>query len=80
MTRVKGNATITDHRPTQHGWIQKGGGRWSGPSVWPGPPGKSQVTICFRRNSGTDPLEKQLDPMGPNCFSSGSVRHTERAH
>ena len=29
------------------------------------PPGKSQVAICFLRNTGTDPLEKQLDLKGP---------------
>ena len=31
----------------------------------PSPPGKSQVVIGFRRNTGTDPLEKQYD-----CFWS----------
>ena len=29
------------------------------------PPRKSQVAICFLRNTGTDPLEKQLDPFDP---------------
>ena len=41
-----------------HGWIQRGD-RVSGL------PGKSQVAICpicFLRNTGTDPLGKQLDP------------------
>ena len=27
-----------------------------------GPAGKSQVANCFLRSTGTDPLEKQLDP------------------
>ena len=31
----------------------------------PPPPGKSQVAICFLRNTGTDPLEKQLNISGP---------------
>ena len=42
-------------------------GRGSGPP--PPPPGKitkSQVSIGFLRNTGTDPLEKQLDPFGPS--------------
>ena len=30
---------------------------------------KSQKAIGFLRNSGTDPLEKQLGP-GSNCFST----------
>ena len=32
-------------------------------------PEKSQVTIGFLKNSGTDPLKKQLDPLGlgPNA-------------
>ena len=29
------------------------------------PPGKSQMAIGFVRNSGTDLLEKQVDPSGP---------------
>ena len=29
------------------------------------PPGKSQVAICFLRNTGAVPFEKQLDPSGP---------------
>ena len=36
------------------------------------PPGKSKVAIGFLRNSGTNPLEKQLDTsrlLGSNCFS-----------
>ena len=28
------------------------------------PPGKSQVAIHFLRNTGTNLLEKQLDPLG----------------
>ena len=28
-------------------------------------PGTSQVAIGFFRNTGTEPLEKQLDPTGP---------------
>ena len=35
---------------------ERGGG--SGPC----PTGKSQVAIGFLKNTGTDPLEKQLDP------------------
>ena len=34
-------------------------------------PGKSQVTICFLRNSGTDLFEKQLDPRGIKLFFEG---------
>ena len=30
----------------------------------PSPLGKSQVAICFFGSTGTDPLEKQLDPGG----------------
>ena len=28
--------------------------------------GKSQVALGFLRNSGTEPLEKQLESLGPN--------------
>ena len=76
MTRFKGNATITDHRLSHHGRIQKGGGgRWSGPSRWPCPPWKSQVTICFLRNSGTDPSRSRWTRWVP--IASRGVR---RAH
>ena len=34
------------------------------------PPGKSLVTIGFLKNSGTNPLKKQLDPLGPCYLSS----------
>ena len=30
----------------------------------PDSPGKSQVAIGFLRNTGTDPIEKPLDPRG----------------
>ena len=33
-------------------------------------PGKSQVAICFLRNTDGDPLEKQLDPMGSRSRSN----------
>ena len=39
------------------GGSREGGGRGSGS------PGKSQVAICFLRIFGTDPLEKELDPL-----------------
>ena len=45
-----------------HPWIQRGD-RGLGPPI-----GKSQVAICFFRNTGTDPLEKQLD-LRSNCYS-----------
>ena len=41
-----------------HGWIQKGEKGVQTPS----PPEKSQMAIGFLRKTGTDPLEKQLDP------------------
>ena len=40
----------------------------------PDPTGKSKVAICFLRNIGTDPLEKQLDPLGPIASRGRSVR------
>ena len=36
------------------------------------PPGKSQVIILLLKNTGTDPLEKQLDPRDPNASLGGS--------
>ena len=48
--------------------IQKGTG---GPEP---PPGKSQVDIGFLGNTGADPTEKQLDPLGPIAFRGRSVR------
>ena len=38
------------------------------------PPGKSQVVICFLRNTGTDSLEKQLDQKGPIASRGRLVR------
>ena len=35
---------------------------------------KSQVTIGFLRNTGTDSLEEQLDPWGPIVSRGRSVR------
>ena len=35
---------------------------------------KSQVAICFFRNTGTDPLEKKLGPSGPIATLGRSVR------
>ena len=37
------------------------------------PLGKSQF-ICFPRNTGTDPLEKQLEPSGPIASRGRSVQ------
>ena len=42
-----------------------------GQGVWT-PPRKSHVLICFLRNTGTDPLEKRLDPSGPTASRGGS--------
>ena len=39
-----------------------------------GTPGKSQVAIGFLRNSGTDPLKKQLDPSGPIASRGRSIQ------
>ena len=39
-----------------------------GVSRWGGVSQKSHVAIGFLRITGTDPIEKQLDP-GSNCFS-----------
>ena len=52
------------------------GGSRGGGAGGPDPPplGKSQVAICFLRKSGTDPLKKQLDPMGPIASRGRSVR------
>ena len=50
------------------------GGQGAGDQNPPPQPGKSQVAIGFLRNSGTDPLEKQLDPMGPIASKGRSVR------
>ena len=37
-------------------------------------PGNLQVAMCFLRDTGTDPLEKQLDFMGPNATRMRSVQ------
>ena len=41
----------------------------------PQSPGKPQVAICvcFLRNTGTDPLEKQYDPSGPIASRGRSI-------
>ena len=39
-----------------------------------GPPGNSQVAICFLRNICTDPFEKQLDPSVPIAFRNLTLR------
>ena len=44
----------------KHGPIQR-----DGTGSRPPPPGKSQMVIGFLRNTGTDPLKKQLEPLGP---------------
>ena len=31
------------------------------------PPGKSQVAICFLSNTGMDPLQEAMDPLGPTA-------------
>ena len=38
------------------------------------PPGKSEVAIDFIGTTGADPLEKQLDPLGPIACRGRSVR------
>ena len=42
-------------------------------------PGKSQVAIGFLKNTATDPLQTQLDPMGQNVprvrFVRSSVKY-----
>ena len=38
------------------------------------PPEESKVAKSFLRNTGTDPLEKQLDPEGPIAFRERFVR------
>ena len=43
---------------------------------FPDSPGKSQVTICFLKNNGTDLLENPLDPLGPMAFRGRSVPPT----
>ena len=45
-----------------HGRIQRGGQGVQNTL-------ENHVAMDFFRNTGTDPLEKQLDPFGPNCFS-----------
>ena len=40
----------------------------------PDTPEKSQVGIGFLQNTGTDPLEKQLDHFGPVASRGGFVR------
>ena len=47
----------------------RGGGRGPDP-----PHLKSQDAICFLRNPGTDPHEKQLDPSGPIASRGRSER------
>ena len=39
------------------------------------PPGKYQVAICFLRSTGTDPLEKQLDPLGADPLENHKWLH-----
>ena len=48
----------------------RGGG---GQSVRTPTPVNFQVAICFLRHTGTDPLEKQLDPSGPTASWGRSV-------
>ena len=38
------------------------------------PPGKSQLAICFRSNTGTDTIEKQMDPSDRIASRDRSVR------
>ena len=45
----------------------------SGPRGWLHS-GKSQVAIGFLRNSDTDPLEKQIDPLDPVASRRSSVQ------
>ena len=52
----------------------RGGDSGSGPR--PLSHGKSQVAIGFIRNTGTGPLKKKLDPMGPILFRGRSIRHS----
>ena len=48
-----------------HGWVQRG--KESDPH------GKSEMAIGFLRNSGKDPLQKQLDPLGSIVSQRRSV-------
>ena len=47
-------------------------GSRGGQGVWT-PSGKSQVAIGFHRNTGMDPQEKQLDPLGPIASRGRSI-------
>ena len=40
--------------------------------------GCPQVSIGFLKNSGIDPLEKHLDPLGPIASRGLSVRPSEK--
>ena len=73
-------ATIADSRPTDvtkwiiHNTIRgsRGGWGWAG---GPDPPReKSQVTIGILRKTGTDHLEKHLDPLSPIASRGRSVQ------
>ena len=46
--------------------------KWADPDR--GPPEKSQVAMGFLRNSRTDTLDRQLDPLGPIASPGMSVR------
>ena len=54
------------------------GPRMKSANEWADPEegGKSQVPIGILRNSGTDPLDKQFDPLGSNAstYARPSVR------
>ena len=54
-----------------------GGSRGEG---FPDSPGKSQVTICFLKNNGTDLLENPLDPLGPMDSRGRSVPPTVKVN
>ena len=62
------NILIMKHTKEQckRGRIQRGGG--GGQGFWT--PLKITSAKVFLRYTGTDPLEKQLDPFVPCCFSS----------
>ena len=53
--------------------IDPGGGGGGGGDRGSGPPGKSQMAICFLRNPGTERPREAIGPIGSNYISMGPI-------
>ena len=72
------NHAYNAHNKVKQGTCADPEGETGGPDL--SRPGKSQVAVGFLTKSGTDPLEKRLDPLGSNCFSLGSNWFSKEVH